>query len=125
MDVKIRLALRGMYEAIVPPADRQQELPPTHKYNALYIIMHHIHPDLKSEYVPKEEPSVLWTALQSSCLRQIMIVFTYACKIMNLLKIIIMSFIRFVLNYGFVRKNLLIRIRLIKLSLLCSHQIGS
>jgi hypothetical protein len=54
-----------------------------------------------------------------------MIVFTYACKIMNLLKIIIMSFIRFVLNYGFVRKNLLIRIRLIKLSLLCSHQIGS
>jgi hypothetical protein len=37
MDVKISLALRGMYEAIVPPADRQQELPPIHKYNALYI----------------------------------------------------------------------------------------
>jgi hypothetical protein len=37
---------------------RQQELPPTHKYNALYIIRHHIHSDLKSEYVLKEEPSV-------------------------------------------------------------------
>jgi hypothetical protein len=59
MDVKISLTLRGMYEAIVPPADRQQELPPTHKYNILYIIRHYIHPDLKSEYVLEEEPSVL------------------------------------------------------------------
>jgi hypothetical protein len=59
MDIKISLALRGMYEAIVPHADRKQGLPPTHKYNALYIIRHHIHPDLKSEYVLEEEPSVL------------------------------------------------------------------
>jgi hypothetical protein len=65
MNVKISLALRGMYDAIIPPADRQQELPPTHKYNTLYIIRHHIHPDLKSEYVLKEEPSVLWIALQN------------------------------------------------------------
>jgi hypothetical protein len=49
MDIKISLALRGMYEAIVLPADRQQELTPTHQYNALYIIRHHIHSDLKSE----------------------------------------------------------------------------
>jgi hypothetical protein len=65
MDVKISLTFRGMNEAIVPPADRQQELPPTHQYNALYIIRHHIHPDLKSEYVLEEEPSVLWTTLQN------------------------------------------------------------
>jgi hypothetical protein len=65
MDVNISLAFRGMYEAIVPPADRQQELTPTHQYNALYIIRHHIHPDLKSEYVLEEEPSVLCTALQN------------------------------------------------------------
>jgi hypothetical protein len=45
--------------------DRQHELPPTHQYNALYIIRHRIHPDLKSEYVPEEEPSVLWAALQN------------------------------------------------------------
>jgi hypothetical protein len=63
MEVEISLALRGIYEAIDPPADRQRKLPPTHKYNALYIIRHHIHPDLKSEYVLKEESSVLWTAL--------------------------------------------------------------
>jgi hypothetical protein len=38
-------------------------LPPTHQYNALYIIRHHIHSDLKSEYVLEEEPNVLWAAL--------------------------------------------------------------
>jgi uncharacterized protein YdiU (UPF0061 family) len=65
MDIKISLALRGMYEAIVSPADRQQELTPTHQYNALYIIRHHIHSDLKSEYVLEEEPSVLWIAIQN------------------------------------------------------------
>jgi hypothetical protein len=65
MDVKISLALKGMYEVIVPLADRQQELPPIHKCNALYVIRHHIHPDLKPEYVLEEEPSVLWTTLQN------------------------------------------------------------
>jgi hypothetical protein len=54
-----------------------------------------------------------------------MIGFTYACKIINPLEIIIILFIRFVLNYSFVRKNLLMKIRLRKLSLLCFHQIGS
>jgi hypothetical protein len=65
MDVKISLTFRGMYEAIIPPTDRQQELSPTHQYNALYIIRHHIYPDLKLAYVLEEEPSVLCTALQN------------------------------------------------------------
>jgi hypothetical protein len=30
IDVKISLTFRGMYEAIVSPTDRLQELPPTH-----------------------------------------------------------------------------------------------
>jgi hypothetical protein len=51
IDVKISLAFRGMYEEIIPSADMQQELPLKHQYNVLYIIRHHIHPDLKSEYV--------------------------------------------------------------------------
>jgi hypothetical protein len=53
-----------------------------------------------------------------------MIEFTYAYMIINSLEIIIMLFIRFVLNYYFVRKNLLMKIKLRKLSLLCFHQIG-
>jgi hypothetical protein len=65
VDVKISLAIKGMYEAIIPLADRQQELPPTHQYNALYIIRYQIHPDLKSEYILEEEPSILWATLKN------------------------------------------------------------
>jgi hypothetical protein len=54
-----------------------------------------------------------------------MIGFSYACKITNLLEIIIMLFIKFMLNYDFMRKNLLMKIRLRKLSRLCFHQIRS
>jgi hypothetical protein len=45
-----------------------------------------------------------------------MIGFTYTYRIINLLEIIIMLFIRFVVNYDFVRKNLLMKIKLRKLS---------
>jgi hypothetical protein len=54
-----------------------------------------------------------------------MIGFIYAYRIINPLEIIIMLFIRFVLNYDFARKNLLMKIRLRKLSLLYFHHIGS
>jgi hypothetical protein len=57
MDVKISLALRGMYEAIVPPTTRIIQLIDQYKYNAIYIIRNPTYPDLKSEYVMKEEPS--------------------------------------------------------------------
>jgi hypothetical protein len=63
MDVKISLALHGMYEAVVPPAETTVPLLEPFKYNALYIIRNHIHPDIKSEYVMEEEPSTLWAAL--------------------------------------------------------------
>jgi hypothetical protein len=54
-----------------------------------------------------------------------MIGFTFTYRIINPLKTIIMLFIRFVLNYDFVRKNLLTKIILRKLSPLCFRQIGS
>jgi hypothetical protein len=54
-----------MYEAIVPPAEVIVQLLDPYKYNALYIIRNHIHPDLKSEYVMEEQPSSLWAALQT------------------------------------------------------------
>jgi hypothetical protein len=65
MDLKISLALREMYEAIIPPTKRIVSLLEPHKYNALYIMMNHIHSDLKSEYVMEEESSTLWTTLQT------------------------------------------------------------
>jgi hypothetical protein len=65
MDIKISLALRGVYEAILPPEERTVPLLDPFKYNALYIIRNHLHIDLKSEYVMEEEPNVLWAALQT------------------------------------------------------------
>jgi expansin (peptidoglycan-binding protein) len=37
----------------------------SYKYNVLYIIRHHIHPDLNSEYMMEEEPNMLWPAIQT------------------------------------------------------------
>jgi hypothetical protein len=65
MNVKISLALRGVYEAILPPEERTVPLLDPFKYNALYIIRNHLHIDSKSEYVMEEEPNVFWAALQT------------------------------------------------------------
>jgi hypothetical protein len=65
MDVKISLALRGVYEAILSSEERIVQLLDPFKYNALYIIRNHLHVDLKSEFVMEEEPHVLWVALQT------------------------------------------------------------
>jgi hypothetical protein len=65
MNVKISLALCGVYEAILPPEERIVPLLDPFKYNALYIIRNHLHVDLKSKYVMQEEPNVLWAALQT------------------------------------------------------------
>jgi hypothetical protein len=54
MDVKISLALHGVYEAISPPEERIVPLLDPFKYNVLYIIRKQLHIDLKSEYVMEE-----------------------------------------------------------------------
>jgi hypothetical protein len=59
IDVKISLALCGVYEAILPPEKRIIPLLNPFKYNALYIIRNHLHIDLKLEYMIEEEPNVL------------------------------------------------------------------
>jgi hypothetical protein len=45
MNVKISLALSGVYEAILPPEDKTVPLLDLFKYNALYIIRNHFHID--------------------------------------------------------------------------------
>jgi hypothetical protein len=46
MDAKISLALRWVYEAILPPEERTVSLFDPIKYNALYIIRNHLHVNL-------------------------------------------------------------------------------
>jgi hypothetical protein len=65
MDVKISLALCGVYENILPLEERTVPLLDPFKYNTLYIIRNHLHVDLKSEYVTKGELNVLWADLQT------------------------------------------------------------
>jgi hypothetical protein len=67
-----------MYEALLSPAERTVELSEQYKYNALYIIRHHIHPDLKSEYVMEMEPSNLWAALKTRYEQQKDVIFLEA-----------------------------------------------
>jgi hypothetical protein len=64
LDVKISLALCGIVAALTPPAEREAIFLDTYKYQALYIIRNHLHPDLMSEYVMEEEPHSLWVALK-------------------------------------------------------------
>ena len=69
MDAKISLSSRGIAGALIPPEDPPQDgvvqLTDQQKYTALYIIRHHIHPDLKSEYLMEESPSNMWQSLKT------------------------------------------------------------
>ena len=65
LDVKISLASKGIVAALTPPARRDKDFTDQSKYQALYVIRHHIHPDLKTEYALEEEPSALWLALKT------------------------------------------------------------
>jgi hypothetical protein len=64
LDIKISLASKNILSALLPPAERTEPLHDAYKYNALYILRHHLHPDLKAEYVMEEEPNVLWLSLK-------------------------------------------------------------
>jgi hypothetical protein len=69
MDIKISLASRGIARAMQPPETPlpagATPLTEQQNYAALFIIRHHIHPDLKSEYLQEESPSTLFLALKT------------------------------------------------------------
>jgi hypothetical protein len=64
LDVKIRLAFRGIMATLTSPVKRDATILDTYKYQTLYIIRNHLHPDLKFEYVMEEEPHSCWVALK-------------------------------------------------------------
>jgi hypothetical protein len=113
-----------MYEAITPPVERQQELLSTYKYNVLYIISHHIHPDFKSEYVLEEEPSTLWATLHSHYEQQKNVILLEVNHEWTHLRLYDYKSIRdynhdvqkICVNCDFVKKNLPMKIRLRRLT---------
>jgi hypothetical protein len=64
LDIKISLAFWGILSTLSSPEEWEAAFLDTYKYQALFIIQNHLHPDLKSEYVMEEEPHSLWVALQ-------------------------------------------------------------
>jgi len=87
MDLKVSLSLRGMYEAIAPPQEGVAPLTAPLKYNALFIIRNHIHPDLKAEYLMEEDPRALWLALQTWYEQQKVVILSEAISEWNLLRL--------------------------------------
>ena len=65
LDVKIALAAKNIMGALTEPEKREKTFTVPHKYQALYIIRHHIHADLKGEYALEEEPYTLYNALKT------------------------------------------------------------
>jgi hypothetical protein len=49
LDIKISLASKNILSALLPPNERVEPLHDAYKYNTLYIIRHHLHPDLLQE----------------------------------------------------------------------------
>jgi hypothetical protein len=65
LDIKISLSFHGILLALTPPVEREATFLHIYKYQALFIIQNHLHPDLKSEYVMEEDPHSLWVALKA------------------------------------------------------------
>ena len=58
MDMKISLLSRGLTMMLNPSQEGDPPLQNQIKYEVLYFIRHHLHPDLKSEYLKDDNPYV-------------------------------------------------------------------
>jgi hypothetical protein len=61
------------YTIIEPEADKDERTKPD-KAKALHYLWHHIHPDLKCEYMTENDPLVLWQSLKDCFGQQLTIV---------------------------------------------------
>ena len=59
MDTKIALECRKLGPTVTTPAEGDAEIPQAAKYTSLSFIRHHLHPDLKIEYLMEEDPLAL------------------------------------------------------------------
>ena len=63
-DIKVSLSRCGLYACLSDLETSTKSMIEKNKYEALYIIRNHIHPDLKSEYRMEENPRALWNDLK-------------------------------------------------------------
>uniref|UniRef100_K4A1X9 Retrotransposon Copia-like N-terminal domain-containing protein n=1 Tax=Setaria italica TaxID=4555 RepID=K4A1X9_SETIT len=63
MDVKILLTTNGFIRILNEP-DPQDRILETEKFRTLHFLRHHLHPDLKNEYLMEDDPKKLWDSLK-------------------------------------------------------------
>ena len=78
MDVKINLMTKGLNSAITTPAQGTASVIDIIRYSALQFIRHHLHPDLKTEYLMEESPMTLWNSLKERYEQQRAVMFPEA-----------------------------------------------
>jgi len=64
IDAENRLEGMKLDHTITPFEEGKDERTKPDKTNALYVIRHHLDPDLKSEYMTEKDPLVLWQSLK-------------------------------------------------------------
>ena len=57
------LTAKGYLTTIDEP-NPQVPVPDEAKYATLHFLRHHLHPDLKNEYMMEENPRAVWVALK-------------------------------------------------------------
>src|SRR5689334_11472523 len=73
-DVEIKLDGMSLDHTIVQPKAGNDERTKLDKAKALHFLRHHLHPDLKSEYMTERDPLVLWQSLKDRFSQQLTIV---------------------------------------------------
>ena len=63
-DIKVSLSRCRLYACLSDSDTNTKSMTAKNKYETLYIISNHIHPDLKSEYRMEKNPHALWNNLK-------------------------------------------------------------
>ena len=88
MDMKIYLSSKGLATSIQEPNLNASapEVTDAVKFSALHIMRHHLHPDLKNEYMMEENPRNLWVALKERYEQQKAVILPEAQREWSLLR---------------------------------------
>lgn len=87
MDAKIVLQARECIQTINEP-DAQNPITDAVKYRTLFFLRHHLHPDLKNEYIMEENPKALWDALKERYDQQKAIILPEARREWSMLRLL-------------------------------------
>ena len=86
MDVKIMLTAKS-YINTIEESNPQAPISDEAKYTTFYFLRHHLHPDLKNEYMMEENPIALWVPLKECYDQQKAIILPEARREWSLLRL--------------------------------------